>query len=503
VEDGRISWTGGDAPREQAIDLRGRTVVPGFIDSHMHPTLVAETLDAVACTPPAVTTIDGMVNALRQSAHAGRGDEVWIRGWGYDESMLEEHRTPTRQDLDRVSTTQPVFVLRSDCHSAVCNGVALRRAGVSRDTPDPAGGSFGRDDDGEPNGVLIEFGANEFVRRAMRRMEHADRVRRLARLSQHYSERGIVAVSDMMAQPFPDDVDAYRDAVQQGLRQQVLVYHGWTYLAGRTAEHRYDTAQDQRVRLAGLKVFMDGSISNRTAWVSEPFRASTLHGTPTLSDEALLAALQYARSIGVQLAVHVMGDAAISHALDLLADEEPWLEAMPSVRLEHATLLTDHHMRRIRRARMRFAVVTQVIFLFAEHASYLQNLSPDRLRLAYAMRTQYQRVASLALSSDAPGTSWNDPDNVFVSLKAAVARVAHNGQDIGQEEAITVPQAVLLYTGRARHVAPFRGVGTIEPGAEASFAVLDQDIFTLDPTALDTVRVDETYIAGELVHQRS
>jgi predicted amidohydrolase YtcJ len=111
-------------------------------------------------------------------------------------------------------------------------------------------------------------------------------------------------------------------------------------------------------------------------------------------------------------------------------------------------------------------------------------------------------VPFTALSSDSPATAWADADNVFVSIKAAVLRRAYNGADIGQAEAITVPQALLLYTGRARHVAPLDEVGLIEKGYEESFVVLDRDIFTIDPDEIDQVRVAETWIRGEQVYPR-
>ena len=166
VRDGRFVWAGHlvSAPDADAVDLGGKTVIPGLLETHTHPTYVAQTLSAVACTIPNVTSIADMIEALKTHPNFGKGEYDWIQGWGYDESKLAEHRTPTREDLDKVSTTQPVYVLRSDVHSAVVNTRALEIAGITRDTPDPKGGAFGRDADGEPYGVLIELAANAAVR---------------------------------------------------------------------------------------------------------------------------------------------------------------------------------------------------------------------------------------------------------------------------------------------------------------------------------------------------
>ena len=149
VKAGRISWIGPGAcaPAHDgvpSVDLEGRTVLPALCDVHTHPSWIAATVRSVPCVSPIVNTIEEMIEALRRHPLAGRGPEAWITGFGYDEGKLAEHRTPTIEDLDRVSTTQPVFVKRSDCHSAICNSVALRLAGIEAGTPDPAGGRFGR-----------------------------------------------------------------------------------------------------------------------------------------------------------------------------------------------------------------------------------------------------------------------------------------------------------------------------------------------------------------------
>ena len=159
-------------------------------------------------------------------------------------------------------------------------------------------------------------------------------------------------------------------------------------------------------------------------------------------------------------------------------------------------------MRQMKMARMRFGAATQIIFLFAEYDSYRQNLTDAQFQRAYPIKDFYREIDHLALSSDAPATTWADPDNVFVSIKAAITRRAYNGAAIIPEQAITVSQAVLLYTARAASVAPFEGrLGRIAQGYEASFIVLDRDIFTLGPNELDQTQVLQTWIAGEKVHE--
>lgn len=137
VKDGRISWIGQteqvDDP--QAIDLHQQTVLPGLIDCHTHPKYIADALHGTACTPPNVNSIQEMIAALKASPQYGQGPDVWIEGWGFDETKLAEHRAPTVDDLDQVTTEQPIFIYRSDCHSSVGNSKALALAGIDQNTP--------------------------------------------------------------------------------------------------------------------------------------------------------------------------------------------------------------------------------------------------------------------------------------------------------------------------------------------------------------------------------
>lgn len=506
VRDGEITRVGDgtDMSGAEVVDLGGRTVVPGFIDVHTHPTYIAMTRNAVPCTFPVVNSIPELIEALKKHPNYGKGDDLWIEGFGYDESKLVERRTPTRHDLDKVSTTQPVYVMRSDCHSGICNTRALELAGITRDTPDPEGGRFGRDENGEPNGFLEEHAANDVVRFTMAPPSWESRVADLAWTSKHFNERGIVAITELMGRREPVDVfTLFRDAEKEGLIQHAGLYVMWPEkgaLRDLTEEER-----NGRVKIAGVKVFIDGTISARTAWVGEAYRGTNEYGYPTIDREAMQAAYEWAVRNGVQLSAHTMGDRAIEFVLDFFEDKEPWLGPdVPSVRLEHVTLLTEEHLRRVREAKIRYGATMQIIFFFAEYESYEGNLTDDQFRRAYAVKDAAAAFPHFALTSDAPCTTWMDPDDVFVSIQAAVTRKAYNGADTVPDQAITVPQAVRLYTARAAELAPFEAkLGMIAPGYEASFVVLDRDLFTLPADEIATTRVAETWVRGEKVFERA
>jgi predicted amidohydrolase YtcJ len=503
IDDGIFGWVGDQADVAGGTDLGGRTVLPGLLDAHSHPSLLASLAGAVPLLPPDVRSIAGLLDRLRTHPDLGR-DDRWIEGFGFDESGYPEGRKPTRHDLDSVSATQPVFVRRCDTHSVVCNSRALQHAGITRDTPDPDGGRFGRDADGEPDGLLVERPAFDRVLALRPPVGHDEEVAHLARLDTHFLERGIVAVGDLMATiTTAEPLRLFREAERSGLRPQFALYYAWTDLVAAGLPDLTDDDRTGRMKIAGVKLVMDGAYSDRTAWTDDAYPGSCRHGLQTASDDDLRGAAAWARRNGVQVAVHAMGDRALRYVVDVLGGEEPWLPDRPSVRLEHATLFSADLLDRLEAAPMEFGVVTHSIFFFAEYDSYARNLSKDQFSVAYPIRSFYERVPCSALSSDTPATAWSDADDVFVSVQAAVLREACNGADFNQAEAVSVAQALLLYTGRARLVAPFDGVGLIQPGFEGSFVVLDRDVFTVPPREIDRVRVQETWIRGEQAFARS
>lgn len=521
IQDGRFSWVGdaaelSAAQRAAAVDLGGRTVLPGLLDVHTHPAMMATLADAIPCLPPAVTSIDDLVGALRagadRAAGSGTGPDGWIVGHGYDDAKFPGRRGPTATDLDRVSATRPILVHRCDGHSAVANRAALAAAGVTADTPDPPGAAFGRHADGRPNGVLTELAAVARVAAARPAPDRQHLIERLAGLGEHFLSHGLVGVGDLLATVVPDPLPAFRAAAAAGPFPRTALYLGWSDAGGPAGgpeggpeggpAELTDEDRTGPVRVAGVKLFLDGAFSNRTAWTRSPYPGSTGHGVRIAGDDTLRAAAAWCRRNRVQLAVHAMGDRALDRVVDLFGDQEPWLPDHPSIRLEHATLLPPEFLARLTAARMRFAVVTHTIFLFAEFDSYASNLAPDRFADAYPIRSLYESGLPAALASDRPATAWADADDVFTSVRAAVTRRAYDGSDLGQAQAVTVAQALLLYTARAAAVAPFPGLGRIEPGADGSFVVVDPDPFTVPPDELDRVRVHQTWIRGALAYRR-
>ena len=488
VRDGRIVWMGNanDAPKDVAktVDLKGHTVTPALCDVHTHPSWIANQVHAVPCVAPVVNNIEELLDALRHHPNFGQDATHWLTGYGYDEGKLAEHRTPTRHDLDRVSTTQPIFVKRSDCHSAICNTMALKVAGIYATTPDPQGGRFGRDADGTPNGILTEFAAASLVERCMGEPTFERDVETLLASAPHFLARGILSMTEMMASR--RQLDVYREAARRGFPIRCGLYLVWR--GGTNPQGMPPLTDDERTGdhfIAGVKVFADGSVSGATAAVHTPYRDGS-QGMMTLTLAELEAATAYARANQVQMSVHVMGDRAIDAMLDFFDGQDPWLTDRPSVRLEHVTFLSEAQAVRMARSSMSFSVTTQVIFAYAEIEGYRAVLTDDAMRRIYPVRTLMDILPALALSSDAPATAWADPDDPFVSMTAAVTRQAWDGTDFGTQEAVTPEEAIALYTSRAMAVLPFEGSGRLTVGSRADFIELE-NAFPHDATALASV----------------
>ena len=501
IDHGQITWVGNqdEVTDRTAIDLHGQTVLPGLIDCHTHPKYIADALHGIACTPPKVNSIAELITALKSAPTYGQGEGVWIEGWGFDETKLAEHRAPTVDDLDQVSTTQPIFLYRSDCHSSVGNSKALELAGIDANTPDPVGGKIGHFEDGRPNGFMREVAASQLLIRAKSAQNYQTDVNNLVNSSQHYLENGIIAIGEMMGRLHPyDSLNLYQDAVKAGFKPRASIY----YVFDELGDEILAPGDDDQLRIAGIKVFMDGSISGETADNKSPY-PSGRRGVLLTNRQKLERAVEYAQKHHLQIAIHAMGDAAIQLVIDVTKDLQPWLTGTLSVRIEHASLLSDQILKQMNNASMEYGLATQPIFFFAEDESYRNYLSPQQFKLAYRLKSMLTTNALTALSSDAPCTPWYEPDSPFYSIYAAVTRKTANGDLVNPEEAITVPQAILSYTKWAAQLGQFTHNGTLEVGKAADFVILTADPFTIPHEELQNIRAKETWLRGKKVYQRS
>lgn len=516
IDDGIITWIGSDeeAGRIKAndslqddlmqIDLQGRTVIPGFVDAHLHPMMLAECSKQIACLPPKINSIEELIQTIadvRDELQHSEGDGTlpWICGWGYDEGKYTEKRMPNRYDLDRGAQDVPVFLTRSCEHVRSVNSKALEIAGITRDTQDPPGGIIDRDDHGEPTGILWDS-ARDLMIPYMPKESEESILSALLDLSKLLSSQGIVAVGDMGNLHPGGNYEQFKLAEKHGFSQRVALYYMWDYFYD-DPDFKITPGQrdpSARIRIAGLKLIGDGSISGRTAWLNEPYAGTEENGLSVYSDELLESAVRFVREQGCQLAVHAMGGRAIDRIIDRIERETKWVSgSKPALRVEHVTEPSERAIAKA--AKNDFAFVSQPIFEYCEIESYQKNLGSERVPKLYPFRTMLQHGVKLAFSSDAPATSWAQPSDPFVNLKSAVTRRAYDGTDIGQSERLDIETAIILYTKEAAEVCGFEDLGRLIPGYSADFIILNEDIFLIDPDRIDEVSPEETWICGEPV----
>ncbi len=504
VRDGKIVWIGEQSDLENiegdCVDLSGNRVLPGFIDAHLHPLWLANASTQIACTPPLVNSIADLIEQIRNLSTSNKSDK-WIEGWGYDEGKLSEGRAPARWDLDEATTDIPIFITRTCTHIAVVNSKALELAGITKNTPDPQGGKIDRDSNGEPTGILRE-NAKDLVQRMLPAKSLEENAESLAQLSTMLFAHGITAITDLMSKSKPIDYfDIYHAAIKKGLKQRTVLYYLWEDLKEQPILGPDKIKRENQIHIGGIKLFSDGSISGKTAWVNPPFLdEEENYGIQMTTKEELLAAAKAAEQNSIQLVVHAMGEQAIDLIVDTFYGKKGWLIDGPSIRIEHAAMPTSRAIQRA--AETGIAFVTQPIFVFAEIESYLKNLGSERTKQTYPIRSMLKSGIKVAFSSDAPATAWADPVNPFVGIMSFVTRLAYDGSDTGQDQRVDLTTAIMLYTKAAQEITRIPHIGQLSIGNHADFIVLEQDIFEMNLEKINTVLVKQTYMGGNLVFQR-
>ncbi|MBR4411292.1 MAG: amidohydrolase [Firmicutes bacterium] len=518
VKDGRICWVGSDAEAEAAgiaadsagiIDFGAKRVLPGFVDCHMHAIMLADFARQISVLPPEIYSIEDLKAAIRRVRNE-QEEGQWILGWGYDEGKLSENRAPNRRDLDEACSDSPVLMQRSCTHIWAVNSKALELAGITKDTPDPEGGRIGRDENGEPDGILYET-ATYLVMKLLPQKTVEDMADDLVNLGNILNAQGVTTVTDMGEDVCDKYGEIFRSAMKKGFKNRAAAYCSWRFVqqqGGSVVTDDSDFMSDGRFRLVGVKLIGDGSVSGRTAWCDVPYlpvggaSGEPEYGMPVCAEEDIKEALDFCKKNKCQLSIHCMGARTIDRAVDLTWQEQPWMKdgQIPSVRLEHVAMPTPQAVKRSAEAGIAWA--TQPIFLYSEIESYQKNMPPERVGENYNIADWQEAGVRFAFSTDAPATSWATPSEPFANLKGAVTRKAWNGEDTGQRHRVDVETAIKLYTREAGPVAGFSDVGMLKEGYVADFIVLDRDILEMAAEKIDQVRVDETWIGGEKVYER-
>jgi len=498
------AWAGSSA---RVVELGGHALLPGFVDAHSHYPGAGIFAIAEDLNSPPIGSVEGIDELVqRLSRRAARTDTgKWVVGVGYDDTLLREKRHPTHADLDRVTTTHPVGILHISGHMAVVNSLGLEQLGIDAGTPDPKGGRIVRDRaTGEPTGLLQENAMAglqaqllhppplevwKMVREANRRYLASGTTTAQAGYADASQLRGMNWLSRLGAIPL-------RLVMWPGMETEDQL------LSGQLGFRSYD---DHWLRVGAVKVVADGSIQGYTAYLSHPYHLPpgddpSYRGFPRIPREELIRRVKRYHAAGLQVAIHVNGDAAIDDILDAIEAaqaEHPRPDARPI--LVHAQMARPDQLDRMKR----LGVIPS---FFVLHTYYWGDrhrerfLGPERAAHISPTRGALERGLRFTLHCDTPVV----PMEPLRLVWAAVNRLTSSGRPIGPAERIPPMQALRAVTLDAA----FQGFeedrkGSLEPGKLADLVILSDSPLEVPRERIDRIRVLETIVAGESVYHAS
>ncbi len=486
--------------KPEVTDLEGKTVLPGFIDSHLHLLSFGLTLRDLSLSE--VTSIDELKATIATKA-AETPKDGWILGRGWDQEAFAEKRYPTRKDLDEVSGGRPVYLTRSCGHVSVASSKALHIAQVTRDSQDPPGGAIDKDPYGDPTGVLRE-NAQGLVRAHIPDVDDNIMEDALKQGMEHILSRGITSVHTNDGQAgFPGTMDLYKRVHSQGF----LLRTYWD-VPSTLMPDLFDTPLrtgdgDDYFKIGAIKLFADGSLGGRTAALEEAYSDDPANwGILVIPPKELQEQVYFAHAHGMQVAVHAIGDRAAKvslHAISSAQSRIPGTSARH--RLVHVQILSPHLITEMRR--IKAVADVQPKFISTDMRWALDRVGIDRMRSSYSWRTMLRAGIPLAGGSDCP---VEPPDPLF-GIYCAVTRKDMDGNPPSgffPNERLTLDQAIGLFTmGGAFAAHEENKKGSLTPGKFCDFLVLSDDITSVDPEMIKDLKVVQTVVGGKTVYLRS
>ena len=475
------------------VDLGGRTVVPGFVDAHTHLGYSGlRHLTRVDCDLRTIDAIKGAIRAYAQETPAGE----WVAGFKYDDTKTAEGRALTRADLDEVAPDHPVFVEHRGGHTAYVNSLALERAGIAEDAEDPPGGHRGRDENGRLDGKLEEtaaFAVGALLPKDFTREQAREGVKLITGMM---ARAGVTSAHDALGAPM--DLRAYQDAREAGelsLRVYTLIAND--YLDSMLEAGVRTGLGDEWVKVGPVKLLCDGSISERTARLSEPFVGSDDDYGILVTDEGeLYESARKAHEAGWQVAIHANGDVGIDITLGIyerILREIP--RADPRFRLEHCTVVNDDLVARIKALG---AIPNPFSTYVYYHGEKMVYYGKERLERMFAVRSFLDAGIPVTQTSDYPP----GPFEPMMALQSSVTRTDSRGNVWGPSQRITVEEAIRVGTLHGAYASfEEHEKGSIEAGKLADLVVLGQDPTRVDPSTLIDVPVERTMVGGRWVHE--
>ncbi len=509
VSKGRIAFVGDLKEAKQRctaetelVDLQGKTLMPSFIDAHGHITMLAQ-YTAFANLGKCTDFQQLEETLLAYQKEKDIQDGVMI-AYGYDHNFLAEQKHPTKAVLDRVSAEIPICILHTSGHMCVANSALLEACGITEDTPDPEGGKFGREENGEPNGYIEEVPAMTKVLMFMFSRAAADFEKQMELAQNTYLKYGITTVQDGAVNPSAfQKLAAVAEA--GGFCLDVIAYL-MADEANQTVEAypAYENQYCGRLKIGGEKIILDGSPQGRSAWLSKPYEGEeTYCGYPACTDGQVKQWVENSIKAKRQLLAHCNGDAASQQYLDAfsqaVSDMPEKLEQVRALRpvMIHCQTVREEQLEEMSRLGM-------IPSIFVAHTWYwgdvhLKNLGPVRGSQISPVKSALQYGLVYNFHQDPPVV---EPDMLH-TVWCAVNRITRTGQPIGQEQCISVFEAlkgITIHGAYAYHEEDRKG--TLEAGKLADLVVLDRNPLKTDKMQIRDIQVLETVKEGKTLYRK-
>jgi len=498
---GRVVAVGSDAdvvhlasPLTRKVDLGGKTVLPGFIDAHSHPAMAGVMhLRMVDCDLRSIAAIQ---TALRERAAKTPAGE-WVLGFKYDDTKTSDGRPLNVGDLDAVVPDHPVQIEHRGGHTAYCNSLALQKAGINDKTSDPPGGKIDHDAaTGKLNGRVAESARSlldKVIPGTLTRDDHREGVKLISKM---LAKTGITSAHE--AQGTPTDLLAYQDEHEAGhLLYRAYCFINYRYIDSMIGAGVRTGLGDEWVRVGAMKLVCDGSISERTARLSQPYEGRPNdYGILVMTEEELYTYGRKAHLAGWQIGTHANGDVGIDTTLrvyERLQKENPRRD--PRFRLEHCTMVNDDLVARIKALG---AIPTPFSTYVYYHGEKMKYYGAERLNHMFALRTFLDNGIRATQASDYPPGEFVP----MMALQSEVTRTDIKGNVWGPKQKITVEEAIRVGTLHGAY-ASFEETlkGSLEAGKVADLVVLGRDPLKEDSSTLVTIPVERTMAGGRWTYE--
>ncbi|MEK4229099.1 amidohydrolase [Solibacillus sp. FSL H8-0538] len=491
------SFIGG---KTNVIDLQGKTLLPGFIDSHIHLTFYGLNQLAINCKAEHIDSIEILLDVLKKkSLETPKGE--WIRAVGFNETVVKEMRYPTIAELDAISVEHPIMISRTCNHISVLNSKGLELAQINENTPDPAGGIIERDLEGRLTGRLIEAANMEMHEVASYSEDEQRQAVKIA--SDHFIASGLTSVHEAGGQ----GSDSFR-ILQLAVKSRDIRVRVYAMICqinnSQEFVHKMVEAGvvtgtgDERFKVGPAKMFTDGSSTGPTIATREPYDSDpNNYGILYKSEEEIYRVLGEAHKKGYQLTVHAQGDKAIEMYLNCV---EKAMEESPRKnhrhRIEHAGISSPDLQERMKK--LNIIPIPNPPFPYEFGEIYVRHYG-DRVQHMYAVRDFIDQGIIAAGGSDAPVTEINP----LLGIHVAVNRKSQSGMDIGSSQSVSVMEAIKLYTWNGAYASFEEDIkGSIEVGKLADLVILNNSILNVSPNQIKDIKVETTMIDGEIIYYK-